>query len=127
MRIFICPASVLLFATCVTVAATESQSNPYHAIADRNVFRLTTPREIRPPPPPPPAITLQGISVLPDRQQVCFKVVASLKPGEPPREVSLVLSVGERQGEIEVIEINARAATVRFCNHGEDQLLKLAK
>jgi len=39
--------------------------------------------------------------------------------------MSCVLSEGERQGEIEVLEIDGRAGTVKFSNHGTVQTLNL--
>jgi hypothetical protein len=102
--------------------------NPYQAIVGRNVFSLKPP----PPPPnpedlikkePPPKIKLQGLNTILGRRQVLFKVPA--KPPGQPKEESFVMNEGERQGEIEVLEINMQVESVRFRNHGQEQLLNM--
>ena len=106
----------------------RSTDNPYQPIVIRNVFRLNAlpePETGRFKPLPPPIITLQGIASYPCRKQALFKVVMATNHGGPPKEVSLVLNEGSRLGEIEVLEINERAATVKFRNHGQEQSLCL--
>jgi len=107
----------------------DAQANPYQAIIGRNVFSLKPP----PPPPrpedlikkqPPPNIKLQGLTTINGRRQVLFKAMMPAKPPErsQPQEVSFVMNEGERQGEIEVLEINEQTGTIKFSNHGETQL-----
>jgi hypothetical protein len=102
--------------------------NPYQAIVGRNVFSLKPP----PPPPnpedlikkvPPPTIKLQGLQTILGRRQVLFKVPP--KPPGQPKEEFFVMNEGERQGEIEVVEINMQAEAVKFKNHGQEQLLNM--
>ena len=112
-------------------AKLDSAGHPYSAIAATNVFRLKVPREPKPPEPvpipPPPLITLQGITTISGYREVLFKVTMPARPPEPAREIAYVLSEGQREGEIEVLEINERAGTARFRNHGVEQLLTLGK
>jgi len=105
-------------------AATADADNPYSdTIVGRNVFSLKEP----PPPPnpedlikkdPPPKILLQGLTTILGRKQVLFKVQQPAKPGQPAQEESFVSAEGERQGEIEVLEIDEIAGVVKFDNHG---------
>src|SRR5436190_18086206 len=102
--------SLLVLVSTITARATttetDTQSNPYQAIVERNVFSLKPPPP--PPPPedplkknPPPTIKLQGVQTILGRRQVLFKVPA--KPPGQPKEESFLMNEGERQGEIEVV------------------------
>ena len=90
--------------------ATDSGASPYAGIVDRNVFALKPP----PPPPrpednkpPPPKITLQGITTLLGKKLVLMKVmVPGSKPGAKSEEVPLTLTVGQKQEDVEVLEIH---------------------
>jgi len=100
----------------------ETPENPYAGIMERNVFAL------KPKPAAPGAetatvvpaqkIILQGIVSAFGRKQILFKTTMPAKPGEAAKEASFMLSEGERAGEIEVLEINDLAGTVKFNNHG---------
>ncbi|MCX8090945.1 MAG: hypothetical protein N3I86_08440 [Verrucomicrobiae bacterium] len=111
--------------------AQESGENPYLSIVDRNVFALKPPPDpeaVKPPAPPPPPIELQGISVLFGKKRVLFTVtVPGGKPGAPPERKALILAEGERQDEVEVLEIDEKSGTVKFNNHGQEDLKTLAK
>ena len=71
---------------------------------------------LKPPPPPPtpeankpppPKITLQGITTFVGIKRVLFKVQMPPKPGDPPKgEQSFILAEGQRDGDIEVLEID---------------------
>jgi len=99
-----------LAATC-TVPLTAEESNPYLTIASRNPFGLKEP----PPPPPidtpvetaPPApaqtIKLTGITSLFDKHKALLEVTEPTG-GAAPRK--LVLSEGERDGDLEVVSID---------------------
>jgi hypothetical protein len=98
--------------------STSASANPYQAIVERNVFGL------KPPPPPPdpesqkppmPKITLTGISTLLGNKRAFLKTPAPpAKPGEPPKsEQFYMLTEGQRDGEMEVIEIDEKAGAVK--------------
>src|ERR1700743_259422 len=95
--------------------------NPYITIIDRNIFSLvaipTNPPADAKPIDPPPKITPNGIMSLFGQLQVLFKVAISAKPGQPPKDQSYVLSVGERQDEIEVTKIDENNNLITFNNH----------
>lgn len=116
--------SAAAIGACAESTTTEPAGHPYKAIPARNVFGLKDP----PPPPDPnsqkpplPKITLQGIATILGRKQVLFKVAADPKPGQPPSELSLVLSPGEAQNDVEVLEIDEAAGSVKFKNHGVEE------
>ncbi len=121
----------LLCASAGQLAAQSEGENPYQSIVDRTVFALKPPPDpesLKPPPPPPPPIELQGISVLFGRKRVLFTVtVPGSKPGEPPKRTALILAEGERQEDVEVLEIDERTGTVKFNNHGQEDIKTLEK
>jgi hypothetical protein len=90
--------------------AAEPGPGGYQSIVERNVFGLRPP----PPPPspednkpPPPKITLQGITTLMGKKLVLMKVVvAGNKPGMKTEEVPLTLTIGQKQEDVEVLEIH---------------------
>jgi hypothetical protein len=59
--------------------------------------------------------------------QVLFKVAGTAKPGQPAKDESYILSEGQRQDEIEVVQIDEKASLVTFNNHGTVQELPLVK
>jgi len=125
----VCLLSVFALCANTHTATATDKNNPYaRSIVGRNVFSLNPaplPEIVVPPPLPPPQIILQGLTNINRRRQVLLKVQMLSKPGEPAREMSCVLSEGERQGEIEVLEIDEKAWTVKFRNHGIVQTLNL--
>lgn len=115
----------------VCLATADTDANPYaHTIVSRNAFGLKTP----PPPPnpedlvkkdPPPKILLQGLTTILGRRQVLYKVQVPAKPGQQAKEESFVAAEGERNGEIEVVEIDEVAGVVKFNNHGLNESLNM--
>lgn len=111
----------------VVLAAGAGAATPYAAIARRNVFGLK-PAALNANVPPPPAaavtVKLLGISTILDRRQVMLKVKTAARPPEPAKEQSYLLSQGQREDEIEVLEINAAAGTVKLKN--QEEILSLS-
>jgi len=105
------------FIVCSAAIAIGADSgNPYQAIVDRNVFGL------KPPPPPGkpeekkvdlPPITLTGITTILGNKRALMNVQS---PGKPPN--SLILAEGQREGEIEVLEIDEKAGSVKINQSG---------
>ena len=127
-RILLCLLGGFALSTGARAATAESRDHPYRNIPATNVFRLKSPaRPERPGPLPPPKITLQGIATVLPRPHALFKVMMPAKTSEPAKETSCVLSEGEREGEIQVLEINERDGTVKFLNHGVEQTLALPR
>jgi hypothetical protein len=107
-------------------AAAFGEANPYAVIASRNVFQLKPAIETPPPveaPPPSTKITLLGIVAGFGPKQVMFKTTV----GTPPKQMSYILSEGERADELTVLQIDQTRGVVRIDNHGTEQLLSLEK
>jgi hypothetical protein len=121
------------FALCAPAATADDPRNPYQSIVDRNVFGLRTP-----PPtptnnpeankPPPGKITLTGIITgFTGSKRALMKRQTPPKPGSPPNEQSLIMTVGQREGEVEVLEINEIEGTAKVSESGNVTVLNLEK
>jgi hypothetical protein len=128
-KIVVCLASGLVLNAGARADDGVLPNNPYAPIVVRNVF------DLNPPPPadagqpadPPPKITPNGIMSIFGQLQVLFKVAGTAKPGQPAKDESYILSEGQRQDEIEVIQIDEKNSLVTFNNHGIVQELPLVK
>jgi hypothetical protein len=125
-------AGSLAFCAGAGAVTTDGSGNPYQSIIDRNVFSL------KPAPPPgdsaeankPQAvkITLTGITTILGNKRVLMKTAPPPgKPGEAKTEQSYILTEGQREGEIEVIEIDEKAGSVKVKNAGAVQTLTFEK
>lgn len=103
----------------VSTALAISFDNPYQGIVERNVFALKDP----PPPPPPPGsdskpsgppITLTGITTILGTKRAFMTLQMPGKPPEPAKPLSLMLTIGQRDGDIEVLEIDEKAGAVKI-------------
>lgn len=103
------------------VAARGAGAGPYRGIVDRNVFALKPPATNvvdTTPPPPPLKITLTGITTMLGNKRALMAVAV---PNKQPE--TYMLTEGQRQGEIEVLEIDEKAGVVKVKNHGIPQSL----
>ncbi len=117
---------------CGGSAMAVPADNPYQGIVERNVFGLKPP-----PPPPDPAeankpqpanITLTGITTILGNKRVLMKTAPKPgKPGEAPKEMSYILTEGQRDGDIEVLSIDEVAGAVKIRNAGEEMTLTFEK
>jgi hypothetical protein len=85
----------------------DASGHPYTGIAARNVFGLG-PLVAQPPSPPLaplPKIMLVGITTILQDKRALLKVQFPAQPPEPAREVSCTLTLGQREGPIEVLAI----------------------
>lgn len=117
----ICTVAGVALCTSGNAVTSDASGNPYQGIVDRNVFGLKSP----PPPPdpeankpPPPKIFLTGITTILGNKRALLKTTPPAKPGEPAKEQSFTLGEGQREGEIEVLEINEKACTVKVNDYG---------
>jgi hypothetical protein len=122
-------------ALCTTANAVtgDSSGSPYQSVVERNVFGLKPP----PPPPdpeatkpPPPKMFLQGITTFGGIKRALLKAQMpaqpgekgkpgeKAKPGEPAKDESFILAEGQRDGDIEVLEIDANEGTVKVNDFG---------
>ena len=122
----------LLVASALCLAAravpAETPESPYQEIIDRNVFNIRPPAPPNPDEnkPPPPKITLQGITTILGNKRALLKCPEPPKPGQPAQEEALILAEGQRDGDIEVLEIDEKGGTVKVNNHGVVQTLDFA-
>ena len=102
----------------------------YDTIVARNVFRLVPiphPPETQPAPPQLPKIIVTGITTILHNKRVLLKVLMPARPNEQPTEQLLILTEGERDGVVEVLQINESEATVKLINSGTEMTLSLEK
>ena len=125
--------TVVFGASGALMQATVPEASPdhYHAITERNVFGLRAPA----PPPtltnPPaalPKITLTGITTILGNKRALMKVIpAGEKPGQTNKEQSVILTEGQREGEVEVLQIDERLGSVKVNNSGTVMTLTFEK
>src|SRR5712672_2533613 len=89
-------AAVAWLAPVVRADDLAVSGNPYSTITERNVFALVpipvvVPGSDTPPPDPPPKITINGMMTIFGKPQVLLKFTPKALPGQPAKEVSLVL------------------------------------
>jgi hypothetical protein len=122
-RFFCGCAMVSLVLGCeLRAIGADADANPYQGIVDRNVFGLKPPPppvQTAPPKPPPVKITLTGITTILGNKRVLMKApVTGAKPGAPT-EQSYILAEGQRDGDIEVLQIDEKKGEVKINNAGE--------
>ena len=126
----ICLAGGLVLNAGLRAEDAVSPDDPYALIVTRNVFGINPPtlgsEESQKKAESLPKITPNGITSVFGHQQVLFKVAVPARPGQPGKDQSYILSVGEAQDEIEVTKIDEKNSIVTFNNHGEVQELPLA-
>ena len=104
----------------------ETSGNPYMAIAGSNSFRLKPPQrqEQEPPVLELPRIKLVGITTFGDKRMLLM-VYLPARPPEPARELSCILTIGQREGPIELVDVDEVAGRVTVRNSGKVMLLTL--
>ena len=98
----------------------DSSDQPYSSIWLRNVFDLkpaTPPKsdEVVKTNLPPPGVHLTGITTIFGPKRAMFMVQDAPEPGKPAKpERSVILSEGQRQDVLEVLEIHPKERTVKI-------------
>jgi hypothetical protein len=115
--------STLALNTSAKAATPAPSEHPYQGIVARNLFGLIpvpVPSIVAPKSRPLPKIVLTGIvsGFFPSR--AVMKISLPPKPGEPAREQSCSLTVGERDGDLELLEIREKSGSVRVRYAGEE-------
>lgn len=129
-KIVVCLASGLVLNAGAHADDSVLPNNPYAPIVVRNMFGLNPPQSVDPTNATPadlPKIIPNGIMSIFGKWQVLFKVAVPAKSGQPAKDESYILSEGQRQDEIEVIQIDEVNSLVTFNNHGTVQELPLVK
>ena len=122
------PASAPAPAPAPVPVINPSPENPYAAISTRNIFGLNPPAPLEPVVNPEdnlPKITPTGIMGVFGNLQVLFKVAPVGKSAPGAKEEFYILSRGQRQDDIEVVNIDDKNGLVTFDNHGTTQELPL--
>ncbi|MEY4384718.1 MAG: hypothetical protein RLY20_1 [Verrucomicrobiota bacterium] len=115
------------------VLAGITPDDPYITpITNRNLFGLKPPPDPNdpanlPPPPPLPNIYLAGITTLLGNKRAVLRAPRPAKPPEPAKEVSLMLSEGDSEEGVKVLQINVADGTVKIMNGSTEQLLDIKK
>jgi hypothetical protein len=123
-------ATLYLLSAILTPAHAVTSTGPYTGIVDRNVFGLKPPTPVAPPtaPEPPPGnITLTGITTILGNKRALLKVSTPPRPPEPAKDENLMLTEGQRDGAVEVLEINEKAGSVKVNNGGQIATLTFDK
>jgi hypothetical protein len=99
--------------------------NPYRVIASRNIFDLheALPQVGTKPEISHTDIKLTGISTVGPGKQALLIVKLPEVAGKTPKVYSVILGEGQCHGQLEVLEINPKARTVRIKNDGLESLL----
>lgn len=126
----------LLCIVCValdTIAFADGVSksdNPYKLISERNLFALrpsTAGPSVAPPNVPSSTIVLTGITTVLGEKRAFLEVTPPAKPPAPTKEISCILTEGEREGTIEVLKIDAKAGSVEVSENGTVTTLTFEK
>jgi hypothetical protein len=70
-------------------------------------------------------VELQGISTILGRPQVLLKIKMPPRPPEPARDKSVVLDVGQREGDVEVLAIDNIGGVIKLKNQGNEISLSM--
>jgi hypothetical protein len=122
---------IAILEASVEAIVPDVTNSQYEAISERNVFGLRPPpAQIGPTNPPAqlPKIILTGITTIFGDKRALMKVQPpGMKPNETAKELSLILTEGQREGEIEVLQIDEKIGSVRVNNSGAVMTLTFDK
>jgi hypothetical protein len=106
-------AGVSFIVILVCASGACAQTNPFEAILTKNIFGLVP---IPPPPEQPkpalPKITLTGITTVTGPARALLKMAPPAGASNPGGERFFNLKAGEREGDLEVLEINEKPGSV---------------
>src|SRR5437899_11226161 len=79
--------------------------------------------------PPAPKVTLNGITTIFGKPRAVMSVQMPARPPEPAKPQSFILQPGQRDGDVEVLEINEKldGGTVKVSTFGTVQTLTMDK
>ena len=120
----------LLGCTSLTAVVQDAPTGRFEGIPERNAFGLKPPPKVESNTPPPQLakIVLTGITTILGNKRALMKVhPVGAKPADQGKENSLILTEGQREGDIEVIEINEGAGSVKVSNAGTVMTLTFEK
>ncbi len=104
------------------LAAVIAAANPYETISGRNIFHLASPKQEVSKPgevfKPPPDIKLSGVAAFGSHKWV---LLTKAEPGKAPRH--LLMREGEKDGTLEIVNVDELGAVVKV--RAGDELLEL--
>src|ERR1043165_2378007 len=108
------------------VLAVVGSENPYHDIVTRNSFSLLPPEAPKPveAPKPPTNVKLTGLTTTMGSKRALLLVQ---EPGPGAKEQSVILREGQREGDVEVLEIDEKEGMVKINNGGVASTLSFDK
>src|SRR5262249_7303536 len=121
--------AMVAFSPSANVLNAAASADYYKQIPARNLFGLHEQVVVVPEQPPPalPRIALNGITTM-GRKLAFLKVQSPQGPGQQGKgEESLTLTEGQREGDIEILEIDEKAGTVRVKNSGTEMTIGFDK
>lgn len=132
---FLPPSLALFFAGAVATSAfagvTTGLDNPYKVIYARNLFRLRPPVSATAAAPKPtlPASTiiLTGITTILGSKRAFLEITPPPKPPQPAKAISCVLTEGQREAGVEVLQIDPKTEFVKVSNNGTPMTLTFDK
>ncbi len=127
MRVIMVKQGWVMIATLALGTGVAQAYNPYLGIVERNAFGLKAPvvseQKVETPPLEAPAnIVLSGMALVEGKKQVFLSVT---KPGEKETKY-LRLGEQERDGAIEVVEIDLKNDRVRIKHNGQPAIMTFA-
>jgi len=107
----------MLLALVARADVTETASNPYEVIIERNAFGLKPlPQVTNPPTNPPPPANVKFTGIHSDSTSKTAFFVVQSPSGKTPQ--LFTIPEHEKQGDIEVVEINDKDNSVKILNAG---------
>lgn len=119
----LCGAVVLGLCAGATGITPDTTVVRFGEIQRRNVFALTNPppRVEAVQPPQLPRLILTGITTILGNKRALLKALPpgnTGKAADPSKELSLMLTEGQREGDFEVLQIDEKAGKVKVNNSG---------
>lgn len=107
-------------------------SGTFQQIPKRNVFGLKEPEQPSPTNAPPqiPRLILTGITTILGNKRALLKEQPLAQPGrtaDPAKDISYILTEGQREGSVEVLQIDEKVGSVKVLNSGVIMTLTFEK
>ena len=110
-------------------AGAAALSNPYRLIAERNAFGLrpVPPVTVQKAAPRLPNVILTGITTILKGKRALLKIEFPPTPPTPAKPRYCILAEGQREGPVEVLEINEHTSKVKVNNSGTVMTITFSK
>jgi hypothetical protein len=121
--------SAVVLCRIATAQVSTNPTNPYQAIPRRNIFGLRPEPTAVPSAPPiaAPEIILTGLTTITGSKLALLKLEFPAKPSQRQREESCILREGDKDGPVQVLQIDIKKETVKVDNSGKVSWLTFQK